>query len=335
MSSEWPSSDPLAADRLLALAESKTAFFSVVRDPPTPEAASPVSSQPPERRQPASSLRKICCSILSMYMLRENEEICLKHLATELKTERRRVYDIVNILEAFDILAKKAKNVYVWRGLEEFRGKLVVLGVSAPALCPLKVFNFEHRPIKSKKKMLTYMSLRVLRFFGQQSQPINFGEIVRLCLCSDSQKDYLSEKRASTTRRLYDIVNVLNALGLISKTYDEQHKKYYKWNGIEGMMGQLHAQYGKRLRPERPPGSDPLSFQLAKAIPFPQQGLGGTDDPGQKRGENQPANTTASLPKGFQPCKDFGRLAAAAGGLKRLLSVSEGESSTGKSSTAI
>lgn len=230
-------SDPCEklADRLSARLQISAPVFEVVRPQATPDQPSPPSSRATERRTPASSLRKICCAILQKYRWAENEEICLKNLASELGTERRRVYDIVNILEAFDILAKKAKNVYIWRGLDEFRNKLTALGLSGPRAEPAKVFNFEQRPVKSKKKMLTYMSLRVLRFFGHQTQSISFGEIVRLCLCGDSQKDYLSEKRASTTRRLYDIVNVLNALGLISKVYDDQHKKFYRWNGPDGM----------------------------------------------------------------------------------------------------
>jgi len=235
MRAEPSESSENVADRLAARLQISAPLFEVTRPPATPDQASPPSSRATERRAPASSLRKICCAILQKYRWAENEEICLKNLASELGTERRRVYDIVNILEAFDILAKKAKNVYIWRGLDEFRNKLGALGLSGPRAEPAKVFNFEQRPVKSKKKMLTYMSLRVLRFFGHQTQSISFGEIVRLCLCGDSQKDYLSEKRASTTRRLYDIVNVLNALGLISKVYDDQHKKFYRWNGPDGM----------------------------------------------------------------------------------------------------
>lgn len=38
--------------------------------------------------------------------------------AAHLSVERRRIYDIVNILEALDVVSKKCKNMYWWHGLE-------------------------------------------------------------------------------------------------------------------------------------------------------------------------------------------------------------------------
>ena len=269
------------------------------------------------KKQPASSLRKICCSILKMYVLQQNVEICLKKLAQDLHTERRRVYDIVNILEAFDVLMKKAKNKYIWKGLEEFKNKLVILrnDLSDPLS---KVFNFEFRPIRSKKKMLTYMSLKVLRFFSAYKNSINFAEIVKLCLCKKENEEFIDEKQASTTRRLYDIVNVLSALGLISKVYNSQSKKLYRWNGEEGMTRHIKKHYTQNKNPCQKILTDENEDTVFVSIENPkEQENGNHENLAQSRQVRQNSGDFI----GFQLCKDFKKSEHSS--LKRLLSFSD------------
>ncbi|XP_066220643.1 transcription factor E2F8 [Saccopteryx leptura] len=76
-----------------------------------------------EKSQPSrkeKSLGLLCHKFLARYPdypnTAVNNDICLDEVAEELSVERRRIYDIVNVLESLHMVSRLAKNRYTWHG---------------------------------------------------------------------------------------------------------------------------------------------------------------------------------------------------------------------------
>ncbi|AQK74712.1 E2F transcription factor-like E2FE isoform X5 [Zea mays] len=62
------------------------------------------------------SLGLLCSNFVVLYNREDVESVGLDEAAKRLGVERRRIYDIVNVLESVGILSRKAKNRYTWIG---------------------------------------------------------------------------------------------------------------------------------------------------------------------------------------------------------------------------
>lgn len=63
------------------------------------------------------SLGELCRRFLHHYGIQGKGILLLDACTQELGVERRRIYDIINILESFCVIRRRAKNEYQWRGL--------------------------------------------------------------------------------------------------------------------------------------------------------------------------------------------------------------------------
>ncbi|KAK4437156.1 E2F transcription factor-like E2FE [Sesamum alatum] len=214
------------------------------------------------------SLGLLCSNFLSLYNREGVETIGLDDAASRLGVERRRIYDIVNVLESVGILARKAKNRYTWKGFGAIPKALEDLkkegfrenGPAADTSCSEKVSDDDEDEMCSDMNNLSQNDKSDSTSAPKSAVPSKSGEnrkekslglltqnFVKLFLCTDMDMISLDDaaklllgdgKHTSMTtrtkvRRLYDIANVLSSMKFIEKTHHpETRKPAFRWLGL-------------------------------------------------------------------------------------------------------
>ncbi|CAL9102483.1 unnamed protein product, partial [Musa textilis] len=221
------------------------------------------------------SLGLLCANFVSLYNRDGVDSIGLDDAARRLGVERRRIYDIVNIMESVGVLARKAKNAYSWIGFSGIPKALDRLeeearrGITRSEGSGFKEDledeldespdQYADEGDEKPSQIIDSSSLSGSACCKARSATANRREkslgtltenFIKLFLTTDGDTISLDDAARlllgaihdasymrTKIRRLYDIANVLSSINLIEKTQVEARKPAFRWLGLkEGKM---------------------------------------------------------------------------------------------------
>ena len=176
----------------------------------------------------AKGLRLMSKALIRLLSNNPNKRYTLDQICSQIQVEKRKIYDLINILTSIRMINKVSKGIYKWQGIQPI--------VSFLRNLP----SFEALTIKLKQeKSLSSMCYCFLAYMKTNKQ--SNIELAAESLTVSGPQEYSQQTICfrSKVRRLYDISKILTTVGLI-ENISQNKKPLLRWVGIQNMQSVLH-----------------------------------------------------------------------------------------------
>uniref|UniRef100_A0A7S0JAE0 E2F/DP family winged-helix DNA-binding domain-containing protein n=1 Tax=Calcidiscus leptoporus TaxID=127549 RepID=A0A7S0JAE0_9EUKA len=229
------------------------------------------------------SLGLLCDNFLQLFAAGYSDEVELEAVAAQLSVGRRRIYDIVNVLESLGVVQKGKSSRYKWLGISTLPSRISALEkewIGAEAVPAVKLLHDTPRPSAHteenahaegggslaagvegaagaagagaeatdtdrdergrKEKSIGELSIKFIGLLLQAAVATQLDGVLSLEQAARSLlvlelhgKEPNCGAMKTKVRRLYDICNVLDSMGMLDKVkIPGTSKPAFKWLGV-------------------------------------------------------------------------------------------------------
>ena len=195
-----------------------TKIFKISRQEPSTSKRRNFSSRD------SKGLYQMSRSLIRLLSNNSSENFSLDSICAQIQVEKRKIYDLINILTSIRMINRVSKGVYTWLGMDSILAFLE----SLPGFKELSV------SLKSEKSLgsMCYCFLSFMKSTGESSIEIAAESLTK---SANNAKPLNSITFRSKIRRLYDISKILATVGLI-ENLSENKKPIMRWVGPENML---------------------------------------------------------------------------------------------------
>jgi hypothetical protein len=193
-------------------------IFSISRQEPSSSKRRNFSSRD------SKGLYQMSRSLIRLLSNNPSENFSLDNICAQIQVEKRKIYDLINILTSIRMINRVSKGVYKWLGTDSI----------LEFLNSLPNFKNLSDSLKTEKSLgsMCYCFLAFMKSTGESSIETAAESLTRSV---NKEKPLNSITFRSKIRRLYDISKILATVGLI-ENLSENKKPIMRWVGADNML---------------------------------------------------------------------------------------------------